>query len=160
MKAQPWGFFIALAVKTPLVPFSIWLPKAHGDSPLAGSIILAATILKLATYFYLRVLINYLPDASNYFSPLVQTIAVISIIYASFATIVQEDTKRLIAYSSIAQTCGPLKLLSQAICGKPFDFQPLNISTKNFISFLSFATFRYCTPTIVRNYKHQIIETH
>src|SRR6202000_2116747 len=66
------------------------------------SIILAATILKLATYFYLRVLINYLPDASNYFSPLVQTIAVISIIYASLATIVQEDTKRLIAYSSVA----------------------------------------------------------
>jgi NADH-ubiquinone oxidoreductase chain 4 len=96
------GFFIALAVKTPLVPFSIWLPKAHGDSPLAGSIILAATILKLATYFYLRVLINYLPDASNYFSPMVQTIAVISIIYASLATIVQEDTKRLIAYSSVA----------------------------------------------------------
>jgi proton-translocating NADH-quinone oxidoreductase chain M len=105
LESQKWlwiGFFIALAVKTPLVPFSIWLPKAHGDSPLAGSIILAATILKLATYFYLRVLINYLPDASNYFSPLVQTIAVISIIYASFATIVQEDTKRLIAYSSVA----------------------------------------------------------
>jgi NADH-ubiquinone oxidoreductase chain 4 len=105
LESQKWlwiGFFIALAVKTPLVPFSIWLPKAHGDSPLAGSIILAATILKLATYFYLRVLINYLPDASNYFSPMVQTIAVISIIYASFATIVQEDTKRLIAYSSIA----------------------------------------------------------
>lgn len=105
LESQKWlwlGFFIALAVKTPLVPFSIWLPKAHGDSPLAGSIILAATILKLATYFYLRVLINYLPDASNYFSPMVQTIAVISIIYASFATIVQEDTKRLIAYSSVA----------------------------------------------------------
>lgn len=105
LESQKWlwiGFFIALTVKTPLVPFSIWLPKAHGDSPLAGSIILAATILKLATYFYLRVLINYLPDASNYFSPMVQTIAVISIIYASLATIVQEDTKRLIAYSSIA----------------------------------------------------------
>lgn len=96
------GFFLAFAVKTPLYPFTIWLPKAHSDSPLAGSIILAATILKLATYGYLRVLINFLPDATNYFGPLVQTFAVIAIIFASFATIVQQDTKRLIAYSSIA----------------------------------------------------------
>jgi proton-translocating NADH-quinone oxidoreductase chain M len=96
------GFFLAFAVKTPLYPFIIWLPKAHADSPLAGSIILAATILKLATYGYLRVLINFLPDATNYFNPLVQTIAIIAIIYASFSTIIQQDTKRLIAYSSIA----------------------------------------------------------
>jgi len=96
------GFFVAFAVKTPLYPFIIWLPKAHSDSPLAGSIILAATILKLATYGYIRVLINFLPDATNYFSPLVQTIAVITIIYASFSTIIQQDTKRLIAYSSVA----------------------------------------------------------
>nr|WRO39382.1 NADH dehydrogenase subunit 4 [Floccularia luteovirens] len=96
------AFFIAFAVKTPLYPFIIWLPKAHADSPLAGSIILAATILKLATYGYLRVLINILPDATNYFNPLIQTIAIIAIIYASFSTIIQQDTKRLIAYSSIA----------------------------------------------------------
>ena len=96
------GFFVAFAVKTPLYPFIIWLPKAHADSPLAGSIILAATILKLATYGYLRVLINFLPDATNYFNPLVQTIAIIAIVYASFSTIIQQDTKRLIAYSSIA----------------------------------------------------------
>jgi len=96
------GFFIALAAKTPLYPFIIWLPKAHADSVLAGSIILAATILKLATYGFLRVLINFLPDATHYFSPLVQTIAIISLIYSSFSTIVQQDTKRLIAYSSIA----------------------------------------------------------
>jgi NADH-ubiquinone oxidoreductase chain 4 len=96
------GFFIAFAVKTPMYPFTIWLPKAHADSPVSGSIILAATILKLATYGCLRILINFLPDATNYFSPLVQVIAVISIIYASFSTIIQQDTKRLIAYSSIA----------------------------------------------------------
>lgn len=96
------GFFIAFAVKTPLYPFIIWLPKAHSDSPLAGSIILAATILKLATYGYMRVLINFFPDATYYFSPLVQTIAVITIIYASLSTIIQQDTKRLIAYSSVA----------------------------------------------------------
>jgi len=95
------GFFIAFAVKTPLYPFIIWLPKAHSDSPLAGSILLAATILKLATYGYLRVLIQILPDATHYFSPLVQSIAIISLIYGSFSTIVQQDTKRLIAYSSV-----------------------------------------------------------
>ena len=96
------GFFIAFAIKTPLWPMTGWLYRAHADSPLAGSIILAGTILKLATYGYLRVLINFLPDATNYFSPLVQTIAIITIIYASLATIIQQDTKALIAYSSIA----------------------------------------------------------
>ncbi len=96
------GFFLAFAVKTPLWPFTGWLFRAHADSPLAGSILLAATILKFATYGFLRVLINFLPDASNYFSPLVQTIAIITLIYASLATIIQQDTKALIAYSSIA----------------------------------------------------------
>jgi NADH-ubiquinone oxidoreductase chain 4 len=96
------GFFLAFAVKTPLWPLTGWLYRAHADSPLAGSILLAATILKFATYGYLRVLINFLPDATNYFSPLIQTIAVITLIYASLATIIQQDTKALIAYSSIA----------------------------------------------------------
>ena len=96
------GFFIAFAVKTPLWPLTGWLYRAHADSPLAGSILLAATILKFATYGYLRVLINFLPDATNYFSPLIQTIAIITLIYASLATIIQQDTKTLIAYSSIA----------------------------------------------------------
>lgn len=96
------AFFIAFAVKTPLWPLTGWLYRAHADSPLAGSILLAGTILKFATYGYLRVLINFLPDASNYFGPLVQTIAIVTLIYSSFATIVQQDTKSLIAYSSIA----------------------------------------------------------
>ena len=96
------GFFVAFAVKTPLWPLTGWLYRAHADSPLAGSILLAATILKFATYGYLRVLINFLPDATNYFSPLVQTIAIITLIFASLATIIQQDTKALIAYSSIA----------------------------------------------------------
>lgn len=94
--------FLAFAIKTPLWPFTGWLYRAHADSPLAGSILLAATILKFATYGMLRVLINFLPDASNYFSPFVQTIAIVTLIYASLATIVQQDTKTLIAYSSIA----------------------------------------------------------
>ena len=72
----------------------IWLPKAHADSSISGSILLAATILKLAMYRYLRVLIHFLPDATHYFSPVVQTIAIITLIYASFSTIIQQDTKR------------------------------------------------------------------
>nr|QKQ12917.1 Nad4 [Sparassis crispa] len=96
------AFFLALAVKTPLWPLTGWLYRAHADSPLAGSILLAGTILKFATYGYIRVLINFLPDASNYFGPLVQTIAIITLIYSSLATIIQQDTKSLIAYSSIA----------------------------------------------------------
>jgi NADH-ubiquinone oxidoreductase chain 4 len=95
------GFFIAFAIKTPLWPVSRWLPLAHADSPLAGSIILAGTILKLASYGLLRILLTFLPDATYYFSPLVQTIAIITIIYASLSTIIQQDTKTLIAYSSI-----------------------------------------------------------
>jgi NADH:ubiquinone oxidoreductase subunit 4 (subunit M) len=115
------GFFIAFAVKTPMTPFIIWLPKAHADSVLSGSIILAGTILKLATYGYLRIILNMLPDAATYFAPMVQTIAIISLVYSSFATIVQQDTKRLIAYSSIA-LYGPIYLykniniLKQTLC--------------------------------------------
>jgi NADH-ubiquinone oxidoreductase chain 4 len=95
------AFFLAFAVKTPLWPFTGWLYRAHADSPLAGSILLAATILKFATYGYIRILINFFPDATNYFNPLIQTIAIITLIYASLATIVMQDTKVLIAYSSI-----------------------------------------------------------
>jgi NADH-ubiquinone oxidoreductase chain 4 len=95
------AFFLAFAIKTPLWPVHIWLPKAHSDSPLAGSILLAGTVLKFSTYGVLRVLLNILPDASNYFSPLVQTIAIVTLIYASLATVIQGDTKVLIAYSSI-----------------------------------------------------------
>ena len=81
------GFFIAFAVKTPLFPFILWLPKAHADSVLSGSIILAATILKLATYGYIRVLLTMLPDASFYFSPFIQTIAILTLIFSSFSII-------------------------------------------------------------------------
>src|SRR5215510_5829527 len=65
------AFFLSFAVKTPLIPFTGWLFRAHVEAPLAGSIILAGVVLKLATYGYLRVLINLLPDATNYYSPLV-----------------------------------------------------------------------------------------
>jgi len=95
------AIFISMAIKTPLLPFHVWLPRAHAEAPLAGSVILAGLILKLATYGYMRILIQFLPDATAYFSPLVQTIAVVTLIYASLATLRQTDFKALVAYSSI-----------------------------------------------------------
>ena len=104
------AFFISFAVKTPLFPFHIWLFRAHAEAPLAGSIILAAVILKLASYGFLRVLIPFFPDATFYFLPLVQTIAAITIIYASLSTLRQIDTKQLVAMSSVAPLSGPFNI--------------------------------------------------
>ena len=95
------AFFLALAVKTPLIPVHMWLPRAHTSAPLGGSILLAGTVLKFSTYGMLRILIYLFPDATNYCNPLVQVIAIVTLIYASLATILQQDTKTLIAYSSI-----------------------------------------------------------
>lgn len=80
----------------------MWLPRAHAEAPLAGSILLAGVVLKAASYGILRILLPILPDASIYFSPFVQTIAVVSIIYSGLAAIRQVDTKALVAYSSIS----------------------------------------------------------
>jgi NADH-ubiquinone oxidoreductase chain 4 len=102
---QKWiwlGIFLSLAVKTPLLPGHIWLSRAHVEAPVGASMILAGLILKLATYGFLRVLIPFLPEATSYFSPLVQTIAVITLIYSSLTTLRQTDFKVLVAYSSIA----------------------------------------------------------
>ena len=96
------GFFLSFRVKTPLFPVHIWLPRAHAEAPVAGSILLASVFLKLAVYGYLRVLIGFMPDATSYFSPLVQTVAIVTLIYSSLATIRQSDRKSIIAYSSIA----------------------------------------------------------
>ncbi len=96
------GFFISFAVKTPLVPFHLWLFRAHAEAPLAGSIILAAVILKLATYGFLRIMITILPDATYFFLPLIQTFSIITLVYSSLATLRQIDLKALVAYSSVA----------------------------------------------------------
>jgi NADH-ubiquinone oxidoreductase chain 4 len=112
------AFFLSMAVKTPLAPFHMWLPRAHAEAPLAGSILLAGLILKLATYGYLRILINFMPDATSYFSPLVQTIAVVTLIYSSLATVRQTDFKALVAYSSIGHMAVVvLGLFSNTIIG-------------------------------------------
>ena len=96
------GIFLALAIKTPLVPFHIWLPLAHTEAPLAGSMLLAGVILKMATYGYLRILLPLFPEASSYFTPLVYTLCTISIIYTSLSTLRQVNLKSIIAYASIS----------------------------------------------------------
>nr|WBU10927.1 NADH dehydrogenase subunit 4 [Malassezia furfur] len=95
------GIFISMAVKFPMWPFYSWLYRAHAEAPIAGSILLAGIVLKMATYGSLRLLLQFFPDASYYFSPLVQTLAVMSVIYASLATLRQTDFKALVAYSSV-----------------------------------------------------------
>ena len=96
------AFFIAFAIKTPLWPFTGWLFRAHVEAPLSGSVILAAVILKLATYAYLRILISFLPDASHFYGPLVQGICIITLIYASLSALRSHDSKALVALSSIS----------------------------------------------------------
>jgi len=96
------GIFIAIAVKTPLYFVNIWLLKAHVESPLSGSIILAAVVLKLSVYAIFRLLLPILPDASLEFAPIVYTLSAITVIYASLSTLRTIDIKELIAYSSVS----------------------------------------------------------
>jgi NADH-ubiquinone oxidoreductase chain 4 len=97
-----YGIFIAFAVKTPTIFLNSWLLKAHVESPLGGSIILAAIVLKLALYGILRLILPLLPKAYIYFSSIIYVIGVITIIYASLSTLRTIDVKELIAYSSVS----------------------------------------------------------
>ena len=97
-----YGIFIAFAVKTPTIFLNSWLLKAHVESPLGGSIILAAIVLKLALYGILRLILPLLPKAYIYFSSVIYVIGVITIIYASLSTLRTIDVKELIAYSSVS----------------------------------------------------------
>lgn len=95
-------FFIAFAIKIPMIPFHIWLPEAHVEAPTAGSVILAGLLLKLGSYGILRFIIFLFSDASFFFTPLVYTLSLIGIIYGSCTTVRQIDLKKIIAYSSVA----------------------------------------------------------
>ena len=102
---QKWlwlAMFASFAVKVPMWPFHTWLPDAHVEAPTAGSILLAGVLLKLGGYGYLRFSLPMLPEASEFFTPLIYTLSVVAVIYTSLVALMQEDMKKLIAYSSIA----------------------------------------------------------
>ena len=96
------AFFLSFAVKMPLVPFHIWLPEAHSEAPTSGSVILAGILLKLGGFGFIRFSIGLFPEVSSFFSPLIFSISVFGVIYASLTTIQQIDLKKIIAYSSVA----------------------------------------------------------
>jgi len=118
------AFFSSFAVKMPMWPVHTWLPDAHVEAPTAGSVILAAILLKMAGYGFLRFSIGMFPVASEYFSPLIFTLSIIAIIYTSLVALMQEDMKKLIAYSSVAHmgfvTLGIFTFTPQGIEGSIF----------------------------------------
>jgi NADH-quinone oxidoreductase subunit M len=105
MKEQAWLFFsflVAFAVKTPMVPVHTWLPDAHVEAPTGGSVILAAIMLKVGTFGFIRFSLPIVPDASQHFAWLIILLSLIAIVYIGYVALVQPDMKKLVAYSSIA----------------------------------------------------------
>src|SRR5580698_7593575 len=125
--AQTWmwlAFFASFAVKMPMWPVHTWLPDAHVEAPTAGSVILAGILLKMGGYGFLRFSLPMFPLASQMFTPLIFTLSVIAIIYTSLVALMQEDIKKLIAYSSVAHmgfvTMGIFTVTHQGVEGGIF----------------------------------------
>jgi len=118
------AFFSSFAVKTPMWPVHTWLPDAHVEAPTAGSVLLAAILLKMAGYGFIRFSLGLFPIASEYFVPLIYILSLIAIIYTSLVALMQEDMKKLIAYSSVAHmgfvTLGIFTMTQQGIEGSIF----------------------------------------
>jgi len=115
------AFFSSFAVKLPMWPFHTWLPDAHVEAPTAGSVILAAILLKMAGYGFIRFSLGLFPIASDYFTPLIFILSIIAIIYTSLVALMQDDMKKLIAYSSVAHmgfvTIGIFSITKQGLEG-------------------------------------------
>jgi NADH-quinone oxidoreductase subunit M len=116
-----WAFFAAFAVKVPMFPVHTWLPDAHTEAPTAGSVILAAVLIKMGAYGFLRFSIPLFPQAATAMTPVMMTLSVIAIIYGGVICLAQTDLKRLIAYSSVSHmgfvTLGIFALNSQGVEG-------------------------------------------
>lgn len=124
---QMWlwlALFASFAVKVPMWPVHTWLPDAHVEAPTAGSVILAGVLLKMGAYGFLRLSIPLLPEATAYFTPLIFTLSIVAVVYTSLVALVQEDMKKLIAYSSVAHmgfvTIGVFALNQQGVEGAIF----------------------------------------
>ena len=115
------AFFSSFAVKLPMWPVHTWLPDAHVEAPTAGSVILAAILLKMAGYGFMRFSLGLFPLASDYFTPLIFVLSIVAIIYTSLVALMQDDMKKLIAYSSVAHmgfvTIGIFSLNKQGLEG-------------------------------------------
>ena len=115
------AFFSSFVVKMPMWPAHTWLPDAHVEAPTAGSVVLAAILLKMAGYGFIRFSLGLFPIASDYFTPLIFILSVIGIIYTSLVALMQEDMKKLIAYSSVAHmgfvTIGIFSITKQGLDG-------------------------------------------
>ena len=115
------AFFSSFAVKTPMWPVHTWLPDAHVEAPTAGSVVLAAILLKLAGYGFIRFSLGLFPNASDFFTPLIYFLSLIAIVLISLVALMQDDMKKLIAYSSVAHmgfvTLGIFTLTQQGIEG-------------------------------------------
>ena len=115
------AFFSSFAVKTPMWPVHTWLPDAHVEAPTAGSVVLAAILLKLAGYGFIRFSLGLFPIASDFFTPLIYFLSLIAIVFISLVALMQDDMKKLIAYSSVAHmgfvTLGIFTLTQQGIEG-------------------------------------------
>jgi NADH-quinone oxidoreductase subunit M len=121
---QRWlwlAMFASFAVKLPMWPFHTWLPDAHVEAPTAGSVLLAGVLLKLGGYGFIRFSVGMLPEASEFFTPLIYALSIVAIVYTSLVALMQEDMKKLIAYSSVAHmgivTIGLFTLNAQGIQG-------------------------------------------
>jgi NADH-quinone oxidoreductase subunit M len=118
------AFFASFAVKVPMWPVHTWLPDAHVEAPTAGSVILAGVLLKMGGYGFLRLSIPLLPEATQYFAPLIFGLSIVAVIYTSLVALVQQDMKKLIAYSSVAHmgfvTIGAFVLNIQGVQGSLF----------------------------------------
>jgi NADH-quinone oxidoreductase subunit M len=124
---QTWAwlaFFASFAVKMPMWPVHTWLPDAHVEAPTAGSVVLAAILLKMGGYGFLRFSLPMFPLASHDFAPLIFTLSAVAIIYTSLVALMQEDMKKLIAYSSVAHmgfvTMGIFAGTTQGVAGGVF----------------------------------------
>ncbi|OQX72980.1 MAG: NADH-quinone oxidoreductase subunit M, partial [Campylobacteraceae bacterium 4484_4] len=118
------AFFLGFAIKVPMFPFHTWLPYAHGQAPTIGSVILAAVLLKMGTYGFVRFSLPMFPDASVYFITPIAVIAIIMVIYTAMIAYAQEDMKQVIAYSSISHMgvimIGTFAMNAEGITGSLF----------------------------------------
>jgi NADH-quinone oxidoreductase subunit M len=149
------AFFSSFAVKTPMWPVHTWLPDAHVEAPTAGSVLLAAILLKMAGYGFIRFSLGLFPVASELFTPLIYTLSLIAIVYTSLVALMQEDMKKLIAYSSVAHmgfvTLGIFTITQQGIEGSI-----IQMISHGFVS----AALFFCVGVVYDRMHSRLIETY